>query len=249
MPDTSAHPSPPPDAVAKSAQKKSAIKGGTKEKIIGNLVGYIIQLLSRTLRIRVERPESFEALESAVILVFWHGQIIPATAAWIHCCPRPMPLVALTSASKDGAIIEHTMSTFDVQSVRGSSSRRGTAALIELKKTLDAGNDICITPDGPRGPHRILQLGPLKLAQLTGVPILPLRVHCSSSWKLKTWDSFEIPKPFSTLYLSIDAPHFIPRKCSEEEMETLRCQIEGNLSLSDQTDSAQPQSHTTPTTP
>ena len=249
MPDTSAHPSPPPDAVAKSAQKKSAIKGGTKEKIIGNLVGYIIQLLSRTLRIRFERPESFEALESSVILVFWHGQIIPATAAWIHCGPRPMPLVALTSASKDGAIIEHTMSTFDVQSVRGSSSRRGTAALIELKKTLDAGNDICITPDGPRGPHRILQLGPLKLAQLTGVPILPLRVHCSSSWKLKTWDSFEIPKPFSTLYLSIDAPHFIPRKCSEEEMETLRCQIEGNLSLSDQTDSAQPQSHTTPTTP
>jgi lysophospholipid acyltransferase (LPLAT)-like uncharacterized protein len=249
MPDTSAHPSPPPDAVAKSAQKKSAIKGGTKEKIIGNLVGYIIQLLSRTLRIRFERPESFEALDSSVILVFWHGQIIPATAAWIHCCPRPMPLVALTSASKDGAIIEHTMSTFNVQSVRGSSSRRGTAALIELKKTLDAGNDICITPDGPRGPHRILQLGPLKLAQLTGVPILPLRVHCSSSWKLKTWDSFEIPKPFSTLYLSIDAPHFIPRKCSEEEMETLRCQIEGNLSLSDQTDSAQPQSHTTPTTP
>jgi len=249
MPDTSAHPSPPPDAVAKSAQKKSAIKGGTKEKIIGNLVGYIIQLLSRTLRIRFERPESFEALDSSVILVFWHGQIIPATAAWIHCCPRPMPLVALTSASKDGAIIEHTMSTFNVQSVRGSSSRRGTAALIELKKTLDAGNDICITPDGPRGPHRILQLGPLKLAQLTGVPILPLRVHCSSSWKLKTWDSFEIPKPFSTLYLSIDAPHFIPRKCSEEEMETLRCQIEGNLSLSVQTDSAQPQSHTTPTTP
>jgi lysophospholipid acyltransferase (LPLAT)-like uncharacterized protein len=249
MPDTSAHPSPPPDAVAKSAQKKSAIKGGTKEKIIGNLVGYIIQLLSRTLRIRFERPESFDALDSSVILVFWHGQIIPATAAWIHCCPRPMPLVALTSASKDGAIIEHTMSTFNVQSVRGSSSRRGTAALIELKKTLDAGNDICITPDGPRGPHRILQLGPLKLAQLTGVPILPLRVHCSSSWKLKTWDSFEIPKPFSTLYLSIDAPHFIPRKCSEEEMETLRCQIEGNLSLSVQTDSAQPQSHTTPTTP
>lgn len=213
-----------------STEKKSTIKGGKKEKIIGTLAGYLIKLLSLTLRIRFQNTSHFDALEGPVILVFWHGQIIPATAAWIEKCPRPQRLVALTSASKDGAIIEHTMKTYRVDSVRGSSSRRGTAALIELKKTLDAGRDICITPDGPRGPAKVLQAGPLKLSQLTGAPVLPLRITCSSSWKLKTWDSFEIPKPFSTMYLCIDAPIYVPRKIEDEELELLRCEIEKNLS-------------------
>lgn len=214
-----------------SIEKKSTIKGGRKEKILGTLAGYLIKLLSLTLRIRFRNTDYFDALDGPVILIFWHGQIIPATAAWIGKCPRPHPLVALTSPSKDGAIIEHTMKTYNIDSVRGSSSRRGTAALIELKKTLDAGKDICITPDGPRGPAHEMQAGPLKLSQLTGAPLLPLRITCSSSWKLKTWDSFEIPKPFSTLHLCIDAPIFVPRKCSDEELENMRAEMEKKLSL------------------
>jgi lysophospholipid acyltransferase (LPLAT)-like uncharacterized protein len=217
-------------SVAPQPNKKSAIKGGKKEKVLGTIAGWLIRLLSLTLRIEFRNDEYFQKINGAVILVFWHGHIIPAIAAWFRKCPRPHGLSALTSASRDGAIIEHTLRVYGISAVRGSTSRRGTTALRELKKTLDSGSDICITPDGPRGPARVLQGGPLKLSQLTGCALLPLRVVCSSSWKLKTWDSFEIPKPFSKIYLCIDTPLFVPRDFSAEELEALRLNLEKELS-------------------
>lgn len=212
------------------SSQKTTIKGGKKEKILGTIAGYLIHLLSYTLRVEFRNTEHFAKINGPIILIFWHGQIIPAIAAWFRKCPRPHALAALTSASKDGAIIEHTLRTYGISAVRGSSSRRATAALIELKKTLDSGMDICITPDGPRGPSRSLQAGPLKLAQLTGCALLPLRVVCTSSWKLKTWDNFEIPKPFSKIFLCIDDPRFIPRHITSEELEIMRSTMEKELS-------------------
>lgn len=213
-----------------SSPSPSTIKGGTKEKILGTLAGWLIHLLGLTLRVRFEKPESFEKYDRPSILVFWHGQIIPTITAWFRKCPRKYVLTALTSASKDGAIIEHTLRTYGVRAVRGSSSRRAMSALLGLKKTLDQEGDICLTPDGPRGPFRILQPGPLKLSQLTGSPILRIRVTCSSSWKLRTWDRFEIPKPFSRIDLAIDEPIYIPRRVDEAELEKIRIKIEKDLS-------------------
>lgn len=207
-----------------------AIKGGSKEKILGTLAGWLIHALACTLRVKCENKALFETVNGAVILIFWHGQIIPAIAAWFRIRPRRCALTALTSASKDGAIIEHTLRTYGVNAVRGSSSRRATTALLELKKTLASGSDICITPDGPRGPRRVLQPGPLKLSQLTGCPLIQLRVTCSSSWKLKSWDQFEIPKPFSCIHFSIAPPIAIPRKVDEAEWENMRLQLEKELS-------------------
>lgn len=210
--------------------RKTAIKGGKKEVILGTLAGWMIHLLGLTLRVEFRHNEHFQKINGPIILTFWHAHIIPAIVSWFRKCPRPHGLSALTSASKDGAIIEHTLRTYGIGAVRGSSSRRATAALIELKKTLDSGRDICITPDGPRGPARILQPGPLKLSQLTGCALLPLRVICTSSWKLTTWDQFEIPKPFSKIYLCIDEPIFVSRNASAEELETLRSNLEKELS-------------------
>lgn len=217
--------SPPP-----SIERKTTIKGGKKELILGTFAGWMIHLLSFTLRVELRNTEHFQKIKGPIILIFWHAHIIPAIVAWFRKCPRPHGLSALTSASKDGAIIEHTLRTYGVGAVRGSSSRRATAALIELKKTLDSGRDISITPDGPRGPAKVLQAGPLKLSQLTGCALLPLRVTCTSSWKLKTWDRFEIPKPFSKIYLCIDEPIYIARHASAEELEALRLDLEKELS-------------------
>lgn len=209
---------------------RTAIRGGKKEKVLGTLAGWMIRVLSLTLRIEFRNDAFFQKINGPVILIFWHAHIIPAIAAWFRKCPRPHGLSALTSASKDGAIIEHTLRTYGIGAVRGSSSRRATAALIELKKTLDSGRDICITPDGPRGPAKVLQAGPLKLSQLTGCALLPLRVICTASWKLKTWDQFEIPKPFSKIFLCIDEPIFVPRGATTEDLETLRLSLEKELS-------------------
>jgi len=210
--------------------QRHALKGGSKEKILGTLAGWLIHALACTLRVKWENRAAFETINGSVIVIFWHGQIIPAIAAWFRVRPRTNSLTALTSASKDGAIIEHTLRTYGVNAVRGSSSRRATTALLELKKTLASGSDICITPDGPRGPRRLLQAGPLKLSQLTGCPLLGVRVTCSSSWKLKSWDQFEIPKPFSCIHLAIDEAVHVPRKIDEADWENMRLQLEKDLS-------------------
>jgi len=80
---------------------------------------------------------------------------------------------------------------------RGSSSRRGAQALIELASWLSEGYDIALTPDGPRGPCYKLSPGLVLLAKNDGNPIMPLAVRYHDSWKLKSWDQFRIPKPFS----------------------------------------------------
>ena len=206
-----------------------SIRGGTKQKILGTLAGWLIRLLSLTLRIEFKNLENLKTT-SPLIVVFWHAHIIATIAAWFRKPPRPKGLCALTSASKDGAIIEHALRVNGIDAVRGSSSRRATAALIELKKTLTAGRDICITPDGPRGPARILQHGPLKLSQLTGCAFLPVRIHYSSAWKLNTWDQFQIPKPFSKVTIILDTPQVVPRDATPEALESLRLTLEKELS-------------------
>jgi lysophospholipid acyltransferase (LPLAT)-like uncharacterized protein len=209
--------------------RSTEIRGGAKQKIIGGMAGWLIRLLSLTLRIEFRNLQHLHG-KDPLIVIFWHAHIIATIAAWFRKPPRPEGLCALTSASRDGAIIEHALRVNGIDAIRGSSSRRAAAALIELKKTLAEGRDISITPDGPRGPARVLQAGPLKLSQLTECAIIPVRIHYSSAWKLKTWDEFQIPKPFSKILIVLDAPQRIPREVSAEEFETLRLALEKELS-------------------
>jgi len=113
--------------------------------------------------------------------------------------------------------------------VRGSSSRRGVAALIALKKALKAGEQLFITPDGPRGPRYSLQPGVIKLAQSSGAPIIPVRFTHSASWRLKSWDRFHIPKPFSKVIVSIGDAIVIPSKLDENDFESYRKKVENAL--------------------
>lgn len=134
--------------------------------------------------------------------------------------------VVLASASKDGAAIEAAVGVYGVGSVRGSSSRRGAAALIALKKAAKAGKDLIITPDGPRGPRYSMQPGVIKLAQTTGVAVLPISLYFENCWRLKTWDRFIIPKPFSKMTLIFREPLEISRKLDEDEFEAARLNLE-----------------------
>jgi lysophospholipid acyltransferase (LPLAT)-like uncharacterized protein len=134
--------------------------------------------------------------------------------------------VALTSASNDGAMVAAAMKVFGLGSVRGSSSRRGVAALVGLKRALAEGLDICLTPDGPRGPRYKVQPGFLKLAEATGAPIIPIHLRFSNAWRLKTWDRFVIPKPFSRVEITFDEPIRIPRGLDEAAFEAERLKLE-----------------------
>src|SRR6185437_8937636 len=101
-------------------------------------------------------------------------------------------MAGLVSASKDGAFLAAILERFKIQPVRGSSSRRGSQALLELTSWAEVGYDLAITPDGPRGPKYTVQPGAMSLAQLTGLPIVPFGFHAHWKIQLKSWDAFQI---------------------------------------------------------
>ena len=166
-------------------------------RLIPGLIVFLLRALALTLRFRVDdRCGITRGAMVPFIGAFWHNRILVIPVAYQRYC-RGRRGHCLTSPSKDGAIIEGVMSRFGIGSVRGSSSRRGVAALLELTAILEAGEDVAITPDGPRGPKYQLSPGIVKLSQITGVPVMPIHVGYSRFWELKSWDAFRIPKPFA----------------------------------------------------
>ncbi|SVD66245.1 uncharacterized protein METZ01_LOCUS419099, partial [marine metagenome] len=138
-------------------------------------------------------------------------------------------LVALISASKDGAILARTLEHFDVQSARGSSSRRGAQAIRELATWAEKGYDLAITPDGPRGPCYRVQEGIVALAQITGHPIVP--ISACTHWKkcFKSWDAFQFPLPFTRCDVRIGKPIWVSHEASDDERERHRAELESQM--------------------
>ena len=132
----------------------------------------------------------------------------------------------LTSPSGDGGIIADACSDFKLKPVRGSSSRRGAQAMVELAKYLKTGHDIGITPDGPRGPRYHMNMGVIKLAQLTGAELMPVHVRYERAIRFKTWDGFLLPMPFSKVEIEFAKPFTVPRRMTEDECEHQRAELE-----------------------
>ena len=116
-----------------------------------------------------------------------------------------------------------------MQAVRGSSSRRGAQAVLELSSWAGRGYDLAVTPDGPRGPRHVVQDGVMALAQVTGLLIVPY--SCQLGWKiqLKSWDRFQIPLPFSRCEMTFGEPIRVPREATEAERSQLREQLQAVL--------------------
>jgi lysophospholipid acyltransferase (LPLAT)-like uncharacterized protein len=116
-----------------------------------------------------------------------------------------------------------------VQPVRGSSSRRGPQALLELTTWAERGYDLTITPDGPRGPCYQIQEGVMSLAQVTGLPVVPVAFNVG--WKLRanSWDRFQIPLPFARCDVVVGRVMCVPGEATDAEREKLRLQLEAEL--------------------
>ena len=210
---------------------RSEIRGTKKQWVIGKLVSLLMRVVGLTLRYELNDPYGQRAKAAPgvpVIWIFWHNCLFAAPLTKKKFSGTA-PASALASASRDGAVIESVVSSFGVKTVRGSSSRRGVAALIALKKALKAGEQLFVTPDGPRGPRYHLQPGVVKLGQSSGAPIIPVRFEHSSSWRLNSWDRFHIPKPFSKVTITLDDAIQIPAKMDEEEFEISRKKVENTL--------------------
>jgi lysophospholipid acyltransferase (LPLAT)-like uncharacterized protein len=186
-----------------------------------------------SLRIRWEYGDNLQdQIKGPSIYCFWHNRLILCTAAYRrHSQNRLMGkgMAGLISASKDGAFLAAILERFNIQPVRGSSSRRGPQALLELTSWAERGYDLAITPDGPRGPKYIVQQGAMSLAQLTGLSVVPFGFQATRKIQLKSWDAFQIPLPFSRCILRMGAPIRVPREATDAQREEIRLQLEQTL--------------------
>jgi lysophospholipid acyltransferase (LPLAT)-like uncharacterized protein len=161
-----------------------------------------------------------------VIFCLWHNRL--AISMIVHR-RHPRKLAALVSASRDGALLAAVLGRFGVEQIRGSSSRRGPQALLEMTSHAERGYDLAVTPDGPKGPRYVVQRGVIALAQVTGLPIIPVTCNTQPKLCLKSWDRFQIPLPFSRCELILNEPIFVPREVDEAGREEHRSRLQARL--------------------
>jgi lysophospholipid acyltransferase (LPLAT)-like uncharacterized protein len=158
------------------------------------------------------------------ILALWHGRILPATIYF-----RDRGIVAVTSQNFDGEWIARIMRRFGYAQARGSTSRGGARALLQLSRDMAGGRPAAFTVDGPRGPAYQAQPGAIWLAKVTGNPIVPFHVEASPCWTARSWDRAQIPKPRSRVAMVIGAPLEVPADADEETIEARRLDLEQRL--------------------
>ena len=180
--------------------------------------GYrLVALLGSTLRWKAEGLEHLDAIAAngkRPVMAFWHGRILPATYYFRH-----RGIVVITSENFDGEWIAGIIERFGFGTARGSTSRGGRKALLQLTRDLAAGKPAGFTVDGPRGPARVSQPGAVWLSKATGNPVLPFHLEASRHWTLDSWDRTQIPKPFSTVAIAMGAPFQVPADTDAEGIE------------------------------
>jgi lysophospholipid acyltransferase (LPLAT)-like uncharacterized protein len=172
------------------------------------LAYFYVSLVGLTSRLRWVGQEHLEAarrFKGPVIYAFWHQRQVFFT--WAH---RGWHVKVLVSRSADGEIIAQVMRLSRIGACRGSSSRGAVAAARELLESLNAGFDVGVTCDGPKGPARQVKSGILYLAQKTGLPIVPIANALSRTFEIaRAWDRFQVPLPFSRAVVIHGAPIFV----------------------------------------
>lgn len=205
------------------ASRRKRIEAAT----ISSVGHRLIAVLGATLRWRTEGFEHFDQIAASghqPIMAFWHGRILPATYYF-----RNRGIVVITSENFDGEWIAGIIERFGFGTSRGSSSRGGARALLQLSRDLSAGKPAGFTVDGPRGPARVSQPGAVWLAKASGHPVLPFHLEADRYWTLNSWDRTQIPKPWSTVAISIGEPFYVPRDADEHAIERSRQRLDEAL--------------------
>ena len=191
-------------------------------------LGYpLISTLGHTLRWRVEGLHHYDAIVAAghqPVMAFWHGRILPATFYF-----RRRGIVVITSENFDGEWIARIIERFGYGTARGSTTRGGKRAMLQLVRDMAAGKPAGFTVDGPKGPARVAQPGAIWLAKATGNPVLPFHLEASAYWSLGSWDRTQIPKPFSTVALVVGEPMPVPADASDGQLESARAELDARL--------------------
>lgn len=196
-----------------------------KARVLGFIIGSLVKLYALTLRIRIEDEARIFEQNGGVIWAFWHNRLLLIPIVYTRFIRKRRRACVLTSPSGDGALLASVMRQFGLESVRGSSNKRAAQALVECRRRLLSGWDLGITPDGPRGPVYVAAPGIVQLGRLTGCPVMPVGVEYSRKWTLKSWDRFQIPKPFARVTITLRP--FLT--FGEGELEAERARLQAQL--------------------
>jgi lysophospholipid acyltransferase (LPLAT)-like uncharacterized protein len=187
----------------------------------------LIKFIGATIRYETEGWENFRKIESdgkIPIYCFWHDRIFAGTYFF-----RNRSIVVITSQSFDGEYIARFIQRFGYGAVRGSSTRGGVGALVEMIRLMKRGLPMGVTVDGPRGPRHVAKSGAVMLAKKTGNPLMPFVVETKKYWTINSWDRLQIPKPFTRARVFIVEPIYVAADARETEVENKRLELQRKL--------------------
>ena len=171
------------------------------------LLAFYIRLVMFTSRKKyIIHPQAKEFMHGHknAIFAFWHGRMMLLPAI-----NPPRKMFVLISKHRDGQLISQVIARFGQKTIEGSSSKGGAEAVRQIVRLLKSGDNISITPDGPRGPNQQVAMGMLTIAKLSGKPIIPVTFYAKKHKCLKSWDRFMVAKPCGRIKFCIGAPIII----------------------------------------
>ena len=175
-----------------------------KQRVIIRVAGFalycLIRVIGATMRFEVKGWENFSATEP-LVYCFWHNRIPIATYFW-----RNRGIVVMSSRSFDSEYIARFIQRFGYGAARGSSTRGGKAALIQMIRAVRSGKSAAFTVDGPRGPIYEAKPGAVLLAAKANAALLPFSISLNRYWQLPSWDRIQIPKPFARAIVVLGKP-------------------------------------------
>lgn len=188
---------------------------------------WAIRLVSSTVKFETRGMEHFDEVTAngrVPIYTFWHDRIFLGTYFF-----RDRGIVIMTSQSFDGEYIARFIRKFGYGAIRGSSTRGGVRALVEMIRELRRGLPMGFSVDGPKGPRYKVKPGPVLLASKTGNPMVPFVLQPRSFWTLKSWDKMQIPRPFTRCLVGVADPIYVPADASSDIIEVKLRELEDVL--------------------
>ncbi|RKQ69106.1 hypothetical protein DES40_1887 [Litorimonas taeanensis] len=215
---------------------KRLLRSAFMTAFIGWLIAAYMVLIKYSTRWEVQNFDRAQPVingQKGLIALTWHSRFMMLNSAWKKQYALPYVLI---SRSRDGAIVAKTTQFLGLKTIRGSAQKIGSD---KAKGGAQAGsaiidairNDGCvvITPDGPRGPRQRLGEGPLRLAKLTGAPILPCIFSVSRRKQFNSWDKFVLPLPFGRGKIIWGSPVYIKQSDDFKGMDRIRQEIEDEM--------------------
>jgi lysophospholipid acyltransferase (LPLAT)-like uncharacterized protein len=210
------------DLSAYSLKKRFLIKAADLSLFV------LINVIGLTIRFEVKGWENLESASrdgGLPIYAFWHNRVFLATYFF-----RRRRIVVMTSQSFDGEYIARFIQRFGYGTARGSSTRGGVGAIVEMARLVRAGCPTGFSIDGPKGPRYVAKMGAVLLAKKTGQPILPFAITASRYWSAKgSWDQLQVPQPFTRALVAIAQPIHVSADADETELLAKRDELQEAL--------------------